>query len=123
MKKVSTEEELGEALKNDEDEIEIEGKIKDTVIKIKARGKIAWVVAIGAIGVAIAAIIAGGPTAGTTLPAGAVALAPAAAALGGSNIALSAVMIGVAAGGVGALNRLRRYRIVSKNSHSIIIRK
>uniref|UniRef100_UPI003F583790 hypothetical protein n=1 Tax=Vibrio cholerae TaxID=666 RepID=UPI003F583790 len=57
---ISNEADLGEALKREQDTIEIEGDLKNKVLKIKATGKVAWAVAIGAIGIAVAVLIASG---------------------------------------------------------------
>ncbi|WP_455917131.1 hypothetical protein, partial [Leclercia tamurae] len=99
---VRTEKELGEALKNGQDTIEIEGDLQKKVLKIKATGSVAWIIAIGAIGIAVAITLgtsgAGAPVSGL-VGAGAVTVL-------GLPAALSAVSIAVAAGGVGALNSL-----------------
>ncbi|WP_332405986.1 hypothetical protein, partial [Vibrio metschnikovii] len=41
---ISNEADLGEALKREQDTIEIEGDLKNKVLKIKATGKVAWAV-------------------------------------------------------------------------------
>ena len=51
MNTVRTEKELATQIENNADMIIIEGSLKDKVIRIKAVGKAAWIVAIGAIGV------------------------------------------------------------------------
>lgn len=116
---ISTEKELGEALKNYQDSIEIEGDLSKKVIKIKAIGKVAWAVAIGAIGIAVIITVGSGDTA-----------APAAGIVGigavsvlGVSVATSAVAIAVAAGSVGALNSLRKYKIVSKRGNKVVLRR
>ena len=53
---VTNEKELGKALKDDEDTIVITGKLGAAVITIQAKGRVAWLVAVGAIGVAVAAV-------------------------------------------------------------------
>ena len=123
--RVRTEKELGEALKEEKDTIEIEGDLRRKVIKIKATGKVAWVVAIGAIGVAVVATLAIVPTGGTSAPATGVLL-PAAIAFGGGiggiSVACTAVSIAVAAGGVGALNTLHEYDLSEKDGVVILKR-
>lgn len=83
MVHASTPKELGEALRNNESTIEIEGDLAKKVIRIRATGNVAWAVAlvalVGAVGLAIAAI----PTGGTTLVAEAALVPAAAAVLGG----------------------------------------
>ena len=114
---VRTEEELGEALKNDQDTIEIEGDLQNKVLRIKATGTVAWVVAIGAIGIAVALTLgtggAGAPVSG--------AVGIGAVTVLGLPAALSSVSIAVAAGGVGALNSLRRYKVVSNAGGKLVL--
>jgi len=52
---VTNEKELGEAIKNGQDYIEVEGDLVNKVFKIKASGKVVW----GIIGAAIVGIICG----------------------------------------------------------------
>ncbi|WP_338627400.1 hypothetical protein QJR52_04545 [Clostridium baratii] len=120
--KVNDSKGLGEALKADEDEIIIEGDLKEKVIRIKAKGKVAWAVAIGAIAVAVVAIIATPATGGTSSIA-AVATAPAAVSVLGGAATTAAISIAVAAGGVGALNKLREYKIVENDENKLVLRK
>lgn len=123
VKKVRTEAELGEALKNNEESIEIEGDLAKKTFKIRATGKVAWAVCIGAIGVAIYSVVA---TVGTSSPVTATTAgftaATATTILGGA-VTYSAIAIGVAAGGVGALNKLRKYKQVSYENERLILRR
>lgn len=121
MATVRTDKELGKALKNGADEIIIEGDLKKKVLRIKATGKVAWGVAIGAIGVIVLALLAAPETAGTSSIIGAASFAPAAAAVGGADVAVTAIGIAVAAGGIGALNKLRNYKIVEKTSSRVVL--
>ena len=114
---IQTEKELGEALKNNQDTIEIEGDLQKKVLKIKATGKVAWAIALGAIGIAV--IVALG-TGGTATPASGVVGLGAVAVLGLST-AMSAIGIAIAAGGVGALNSLRRYKITSQSAGKLVL--
>lgn len=66
--KVKNEKELGEALKNKEETIEITGDLAKKTIKIRATGRVAWVVAFGAIGISAYAAISTIPTGGTSAP-------------------------------------------------------
>ena len=122
MATVRTNEELGHAVKNGESTIIIEGDLKDKVLRIKATGKVAWGVAIGAIAVAVIAVLAAPETGGVSLTSSLVA-APAAAATLGMPAATAAVGIAVAAGGVGALNKLRDYSIVEETSSHVVLKK
>ena len=119
---VHNEKELGEALKNDAIEIEIaDENLTGHVIRIKITGAIAWAVAIGAIAVAVIAILAAPVTGGTSAVASAVA-APAAAAVLGVGTTTSATGIAVAAGGVSALNKLREYKIEKRNGTTYLVK-
>ena len=105
---ITTEKELGNALKNNQDTIEIEGDLTNKVIKIKATGAVAWAVAIGAIGIGVVITLG---SAGTAAPvAGFVGIG--AASILGASATASAVAIAVAAGGIGSLNSLRKYKVV-----------
>ena len=128
---VKTPKELGKALKGKADEILIEGDLKKKVIRIRVTGKVAWLVAIGAIAAAVAAIIASGGLA--LVPGGALA----APAIWGSGAALAAPAVGIlgfpttvvaisiaiAAGGVGALNKLRKYKVVERGEDQLVLRR
>ncbi|MDN3555774.1 hypothetical protein [Halomonas maura] len=116
---ISNEADLGEVLKNDQDTIEIEGDLKNTVLKIKATGKVAWAIAIAAIGVAVTVLIA---TGGTGAPASGIIGGGAVAVLG-LPTAISAVSIAVAAGGVGVLNSLRSYRIADQSNGKLVLKR
>jgi len=117
--RVKTEEELAEAIENEEETIEIEGDLKEKVIKIKATGKVAWIIALGAIGVAVTVVIASG---GSLAPASGI-IGVAAISILGLPVAISAVSIAVAAGGVAVLNKLRKYKIVKNDDEVLILKK
>lgn len=119
---VKSEKELGAALKSGADMIEIEGDLSRKVLRIKATGKVAWCVAIGAIGVAVTAILLALPVGGAPIVVSAVA-APAAVAVWGVPVTVSAILIAVSAGGVAALNSLRKYKIVEKGGNRLVIKK
>ena len=108
--------------------IEIEGDLVNKVVRIKATGSAAWIVAIGAVGVAVLAVTAA-PAAAVVPPAeagvaafAAAGAAPAAAILG-MPAAIVAVSMAVAGGGVGVLNKLRKYEIVEKSDSRLVLRK
>lgn len=113
---------LGKALKDNKDEIIIEGDLKNKVLRIKATGKVAWAIAIGAIGVAVVAILLTIETGGTSSIAAA-AVAPAAVSVLGVETTIAAIGIAVVAGGVGALNKLRKYKIVENDDKKLILKK
>lgn len=116
------EKDLGNDIKNNKDKIEIEGDLAKKVIKIKATGNVAWGICIAAIAIAVAMIIAGTVTGGASTV---VALPAMAGAVGilGTGTATSAVAIAVAAGGVGALNKLRNYKMEKISDTKIILRR
>lgn len=126
----STEKKLADAIKNNAEEIIIEGNLKKGVIRIKATGKVAWaacaVALTAAIGFYIASPVAvtvatpaGG---GMALAAGIVTSSAATVVLGSAVV--PAVLIGVFAGGIGALTALRdKYQIVEKTETSIKLKR
>lgn len=105
--RVTTEKELAKAIESDTEFIEIEGDLAKGVIKLKYVGKAAWLVAIAAIGAAVALVLATPATAGITSGFAAVSAAGAVSILGLS--ATTAIGIAVATGGISVLNRLRDY--------------
>lgn len=122
MNTVKTEKELAKQIENNADMIVIEGSLKDKVIRIKAEGKASWIIALGAIGVAVAGILAGPATGGISASA-AFLMAPAAVTTLGLPTATTAILIAVAAGGVGVLNKLRDYDIVEKNDKRVKLKR
>ena len=114
MRHVKTEKQLGQALREDAERIEIEGDLARKVIRIRATGKVSWAVCIACCSVAITLIVLG-PT-----PEKAAILAPAAGILG-LPAAIAAISIGFAAGGVAALTKLRRYREISRTSETLVL--
>ena len=115
-KKVRTEAELGDALKNNEETIEIEGDLANKTFKIRATGSIAWGIAIGAIGLAFYSLVATVGSAGTAAPATMISSSLAgvgAASILGGSVTYSAIAIAVAAGGVGALTHLLIHKFPS----------
>lgn len=120
--KVKNEEELAKAINSDADEIEIEGDLAKKTIRIKATGRFAWIVAIGAITVAVVAIMSAPATAGSSSLISAFA-APAAVGILGIGTTVSAIAIAVAAGGVGVLKKLRDYDMDEISEKRVILRK
>lgn len=125
-----TAEELGQAIKNNADTIEIQGDLANKVFKIKATGKVVWAVALGALGVAVACIIlqAKGSDTDTSTQAGSAITFTGAA--GGTAVAagilgkaaIVAASIAAAAGGVGALTSLRdKYKIIERAENKLIL--
>lgn len=133
MIKCETYKEVAEAIKNKESEIIIEGNASKGVFRIKAVGPVAWGVCAAALGVAITSYLATPAATATTAPVGGVggaasavsgvaATTVAAATLGTATA--SAIAIGVAAGGIGALTALRdKYKIVEKDDKHIKLKR
>lgn len=124
--KCKTAEELGKAIKNNEDTIEIEGNLKNEVFRIKATGKVAWGVCAASLAFAITAYVLTLEATAATAPVGgaggAVLAFGGTAALG--SAAIPALIIGISAGGIGALNTLRdKYKIVEKNKKYIKLKR
>lgn len=124
---IDNEKDLGNAIKNGEQYIEVEGELGQKVFRIKAVGAVAWAVAIGGLTVAVAAIIAMIPAGPLPAPAAIAGILPAAAVLGGTGVsgvtvAISAATIAVAGGGVGTLNKLRNYKM-EKQGDRVILKK
>lgn len=126
MAKITTEKELGEALKRNEDTIEITGDLAKKTIRLRATGKVAWAIAIAAIGIAVYSAISVPATGGTSTPAAvtmAGIAAPAAVGILGGAATYSAIAIAIAAGGVGALTSLRGYKEISRTSSSLVLKR
>lgn len=128
MKEVHTAQELGKALNAGEEIIEIQGDLEKEVVKIKATGKVAFIVAAGAVAVAVIAALALVP-AGAAGPEGvaidgifAVAAAGSAVAIWGIPVTIAAISIGVGAKNKNAIKTLYNdYKITEKKNNSIII--
>jgi hypothetical protein len=125
-----TEKEVANAIKEEADTIEIIGDMKNGVLRIKATGKVAWGVCAACLAIAIAAYLATPPAAAVTGgPAGfAFAFAGTAAAAVPASILGSAIVpaivIGISAGGVGALTSLRdKYKIIEKSEDHIVLKR
>lgn len=123
---VTTEKELGEALKRGESTIEVEFDLQNKVLKIKALEKGAWAVCVAAIGVAVVCGVVTISTAGTATVPSAFVAAPAVVTVSsflGMPTAISAIGIAIAGGGVGALNKLRGYRVEKVSDEKVILHK
>lgn len=117
---VHNEKDLADAIQREDDTIEITGDLAKKIIRIRATGTVAWVVAFGAIGVAAYAAIAAAPTGGASAPVAGVSAVGAVTILGGSA-AYSAIAIAIAAGGLGALTRLRSYKEISRSENKLVL--
>ena len=121
---MTTERELGEALKKDQDTIEIEGDLAKKTIKIKATGKVTWGVCIACIAVAVTMSVvtigSGGTATPLTGPSVALSLGAAATTLG-MPAAITATGIAIAGGGVIALKKLRKYKLEKISDTKIVL--
>ena len=134
---VKTEKELGKAVNEEQDTIEIEGDLSKKVFKIKATGKVAWGVCLGALTVAIIATVAalvpdpaepievgaaivGTGLAGVTLG----TAAPVAVSIGiAGAIAAGATGTAVVSAAIAILKKLRKYKIVEKTKDRLVLKR
>lgn len=139
MVTVRTAKELGQALKSNESYIYVEGDLKNKIIRIKAVGKIAWILAVGSLATAISlylsipaatatgTVVSGpvGTVAGSAIPfTGSVVASSAAATILGLKSVYVAIGVGVAFGGVGGVVLLRNnYTIEKKSANGLILKK
>lgn len=135
--KVKNAKELGTAVHNEEPTIEIEGDLAKKTFKIKATGKIAWCVCIGAIGVAIIATVAAAipdPAEPAEIAAAGISYGFAAVTLGTAATTAGAIGIAgaIAAGATGTafisaakatLNSLRNYEIAEKTDNKLVLKR
>lgn len=119
---IFNEKDLGDALNKDQETIEIEGDLVKKVFRIKATGKLAWAVALGAIAVAGTAVLLAPTPEPTTKALGPIA-GGAAIGILGISATTAAISISIATGGIGALRKLRAYKIISHNDGKIILKK
>lgn len=128
---VTNSQELGRAIKDGKDEIIIEGDLAKKVLRIKATGKVAWVIAFGAVCVAVVAVlaapagVAAGPfglVAESAIATIAATSAASAVAVWGLATTAAAVGIGVGARSANALKRMKNdYKIKSKSENRIVL--
>ena len=117
--------ELAKALKDKVDMIVIEGEFGKVSFRIYAIGKVAWIVAIGGIAAAVALIFASGTMplfSPGTLPGAALAAAPAVGILGWPATT-AAITIALTGGGVGILNKFRKYKLIERDDNRIVFKR
>ena len=126
-KTVRTAEELGMAIRNNENLIVIEGSVGNATLAIQAVGPVAWAVAIGGLGVALTGVLLTVGTGGTGAPVGLIAEACAAPALvttlGSVGTATTALSIALAGGGIGVLTSLRKYKATRNHDKAILTKR
>lgn len=129
MEKVTTEEELAKAIADNKDTIEIEGDLAQKSIKIKATGKVAWAIAIGAVTVAITAILSASLTSSKstkTLSSEPMVMSapPTPETLTTSTIiAIAAIIVAIIGIGVGAFNKMRKYHLEQVSENKVILKR
>lgn len=113
--KVSTAAELGQAVRDGESRIEIEGDLAKKVIRIRSVGPVVWAVVFAAFVVALVIIV-------SPLAPGLVPIGGGASLVLGVGATTAAVGIIKAAGYAGALNTLRDgYEEVSRGSSRLVL--
>ena len=121
---MTTEKELGEALKRGDSTIEVEFDLAHKVAKIKTTGNAMWALCITAIGVAVVSGVVAISTAGTaTVPSAFIATPAIATASGVLGMSTAISGIAMAGGGVVALNKLRGYRLEKVSDEKVILHK
>jgi len=103
-----------------------ESEAGKTAFKIKATGNVAWAVCIAALAVAIVAILVSPATLGTSVVIGGAVetfMAPVVVTTLGFSAASGAITIAIAGGGVGILNKLRKYKMKKENGKIILLKK
>lgn len=131
MAKVQTKDELKDAMNRGDDTIEIEGDFANRVIRIKATNRVAWLVAIGAIGIIAYSVISAPVTTpatggGDVLPKAAISGVAGVAAVTalGFEAAVAAIGLAIVAGGVGILTKLRSgYKIIESGEGRVVLQK
>ncbi|RKU37946.1 hypothetical protein C6495_00995 [Candidatus Poribacteria bacterium] len=117
----SDEKELARAVKNKVDLIIVEFDLAKKVFRIKATGKVAWAIAIGAI-IAVIAMIVG--TSGLAIPLATTTFGMPAVGILGWPAAVAAVKIALAGRGSRTLNKLRReYEVVEYKDNRLVLRR
>lgn len=120
---------LKKAIENNQDTIEIKGNLADRTVKIKATGNVAWAIALGAVIVALGAIVitpAAPPAA--PLAAGTVGfMAPAAVATVGIGSTIAMISLAIAAGSATAakllFKKLRNDYVITEKRKGYVVLK
>lgn len=131
MKTITNSQELGRAIKDGQEEIIIEGDLVKKIIRIKATGQVAWVIAFGAVCVAVVAVLAA-PAGVAAGPFGivaegaiaSIAATSAASAVAVWGLATTAVAVGVGVGArsANAVKKLKNdYVIQSKTDNRVVL--
>ncbi|MBD8622767.1 hypothetical protein [Pseudomonas sp. CFBP 13727] len=124
---VTTEAELADAVSRNEDTIIIEGDLAKKTVRIKATGTVAWVVAIGSIGIVFYGVVATLGTGGAATPAASVALATGSAgaiSVLGVAATTTAISMAVSVKSLSVLKRLRNnYKLTVNSGDKITLKR
>lgn len=112
--------ELGKALKKGEKQISIEGELVQRVLTIKHTSEIPWAMALGAVTVPITTLTLMGPYRRVSFGLHTYT-APTAIGIIGAKATETAIEVGVAGGGVSALNKLRSYKIQNQDDEQLTL--
>lgn len=119
--RVYNEKEFGDAIRREEDYIELDGKLASHVKKLIKLNAVLWAFCLAALSVSIIAVIQMPVTAGMSGIVSTVSGTAAAAAVLGVDTAVAAVSIAIAGGGITTLYKLRKYCLKCKRNGKIII--
>ena len=117
---VENEKELGKALKNDEEEIELEGILAKKIKKIYQLDQAAWGLCLICLAIAVTTLLAAPAPSGISVAFTLAAETPAVAVIGLPS-AVTAILAAAAGGGVGVLVKLRKRKMQQlKNGHIVL---
>lgn len=111
---------LGDAVRREEPYIELEGELAAQVKKLVRLNAALWAFCLTALSVAVVAAMQMPVTAGLSGIAS-LAAGTSASAVIGVDAAATAATIAIAGGGIGTLNRLRRYRLEERKNGKVIL--
>ncbi len=111
---------LGDAVRQREPYIKLEGELAAQVKKLVRLNAILWAFCLAALSVAVIAALQAPVTAGMSGIASLIAGTSASAVIG-VDTAVTAVTIAVAGGGIGTLNMLRQYHLEEKEDGEVIL--
>ena len=123
--RIHSEEELARAIKRGDDYIEIEGDLANKVIRIKGVGRVAWALCIAIIAAILYSVIGTTASGGAAAPITSAFIATSATAavpILGLSATIAAVKIAIAAGGIGVLNKIRKYS-AEKHGKIVVLRR
>lgn len=118
--RVQNEQELGNAVKQEESCIELKGKLASHVKKLMKLNMALWVFSLTALSIAVLATIQAPATAGVSGIISIVAGTSTASILGMDTV-IVAVSIAVAGGGIRILQKLRKYHLTYRENGKIIL--